>query len=155
MKPNSRLAIFVLLLIIGVSLAIISYISHDSSSVIIGFLAHQHVALMLLVVLISIGFGYSWSAALQVKLSQEKQTSKELRMLISQLLGPEDQLVLELLLESNGRISQSKISRHEKMTRVKAHRTVKSLEDRGVITTEKIGKQVYLTLHQSVLDSLK
>lgn len=151
MQHNSRLGMFILLLVIGLTMALLTYLPIGYDNSIMQFFIHQHVTIMLVLVVISIGMGYSWSSVLAQQIRKEEKTMQDLLDIVNDLLSRDDRLVIRLLVENNGRISQHEIALHEKMTRVKAHRVVKSLEQRGVVHKEKIGKRVYLHLDATIL----
>lgn len=148
MKTESRMGISIVLLVISLSLAVLTYTSNQFTNPFMRFLSSQHVWIMVLLVIISISFGYIWATSLSRKLAKEKENAEKLNRLLRKFITPEERITLEMLRRGGNRIPQNKLSKHEKMTRVKAHRTVKSLEERGVVTTEKIGKRVYIELKE-------
>ena len=60
--------------------------------------------------------------------------------LIMKFLGQDDKDVINLVLSKGGVTTQSEISKMPNMTRLRAHRVVKKLEDRGLVHVEKHGK---------------
>ncbi len=154
LKQQLYMAACVVLLVIATTLAILTYVSHNHTNSAMQFLSSQHVAIMLFLVFVSIGFGYAWAHSLQGALRKEQQESDKLLTIINELLNPDERLVLAVLVEHEGKVFQSVIARKESMTRVKAHRTVKSLEERGVVKTEREGKQVIVLLKRSLYERL-
>ena len=57
-------------------------------------------------------------------------------------------------MNKNGKILQSEISRMETMNRVKAHRIIKDLQKKGIITVEQNGNTNIITLVNDVLKIL-
>ena len=154
-RIEMRMAIYILLLLVGTTLAVVTYISHHYSSPVMKFLASQHIPLMLLMIFISIGFGHTWANTLQQKLQQEKRDTQQILSVLKDLLNKDEQLVIRMLIENNGMISQNELAKRQSMTRVKAHRVVKALEERGVVHTEKIGKRVSVHLDKPILEKLQ
>lgn len=156
MKPNKHvmMALLVMLLLVATTLAILTATMTTSESAIMRVLIHNHVPLMLVLIFIAIGFGFFWASSLQGELRREQRESQKLLSLISDLLHPDEQLVLRLLVEAGGKLSQSELSRHERLTRVKAHRIVRALSERGVVHAEKRGKAVILYLDEPLLGRL-
>jgi len=73
-------------------------------------------------------------------IEKQKQVVKTNMDIIMKFLGEEDREVVRLLLEKQGMTTQSEIARLPGMSRLKAHRIVKKLEDRGIVHVEKYGK---------------
>jgi uncharacterized membrane protein len=83
------------------------------------------------------------------EINESKNESKKVDFnnVILNLLNVNEKKVVKRLLEQNGNLLQSEISKIENMGRVKTHRTVKDLELKGIINTEKYGNtnRIYLT----------
>jgi uncharacterized membrane protein len=77
---------------------------------------------------------------LNATIEKQKQAVKTNMGIIMKFLSPEDRDVVLLLLEKGGMTTQSEIARLPGMSRLKAHRVVKKLEERGIIHVEKYGK---------------
>ncbi len=73
-------------------------------------------------------------------LEQQKKVVKTNTDIILKFLGKEDREVLRLLFEKGGMTTQSEIARANNMTRLRAHRAVRKLEERGVVHVERHGK---------------
>ena len=69
---------------------------------------------------------------------------------ILKILNLNERNVLNTLIEKKGSILQSEITRMEGMTKLKTHRAVKNLEQRGIISTEKYGKTKRLILTDDI-----
>ena len=152
LKQHLRMAVFVVLLVLSIALAILTYSSHDHAHPLMQFLSSQHIIIMLALVFVSIGFGYVWAYTLQEQLRAQERESDQLFDVLQELLSAEEHTVIAAAVEQGGRVLQSVIARKPGMTRVKAHRTVKSLEERGVLRTEREGKQVVILLKRSLLE---
>lgn len=155
MKQHLSMVVFIVLLVVSVTLAMLTYVSHQFSHPAMQFLSHQHIVVMLVLVFVSIGFGFALARELQGELVQEQRKSEELVSLVEELLNSDERLVISLLIENGGKVFQSEVARRKQMTRVKAHRAVKALEERGVVRTEKHGKQVVVLMKRSLFERLK
>lgn len=71
---------------------------------------------------------------------------------ILKLLSSNEKKVIQRIIENKGTTLQSEISRMEDMTKLKAHRTVKELERKGVIKIEQFGKTNKLILNKDFKD---
>ena len=67
---------------------------------------------------------------------------------ILKFLNPSEQKVVKILLKNGGQILQSQISKSENMTKLQAHRVVKSLEQKKIIGAENYGKTKKLSLNK-------
>jgi uncharacterized membrane protein len=71
--------------------------------------------------------------------SKEKSLKTNSAVLLSFLSQDEKKLV-NALIENNGRVLQAEVTRLPGMTKVKSHRVVQRLIDRGVIEKDRVGK---------------
>jgi hypothetical protein len=74
---------------------------------------------------------------------------------ILKLLEPEERKVLGKIVENNGKIQQVEITYMEGFTKVKAHRILEKLVQKGILTKEAMGKMRLIRLDQSLYDILK
>lgn len=153
-RRQYMLAGLVVLLLLSVTLSIVTAMITQSSNALMSFLIRYHVGVMLVLALVSIGFGFFWASLLQGELRREKRDSHKLLGLLADLLNEEELLIIRMLVESGGKVSQRDIGRHESMTRVKAHRTVSALKQRGVVHTEKKGKLITVYLDEPLLQRM-
>jgi len=81
-----------------------------------------------------------------------KKEAKEMnnKNVILKFLNPNERRILEKLIENNGLVLQSEISRMEGMTKLKTHRAVKDLEIKGIIKAERYGKTNRITLTKDI-----
>jgi DNA-binding MarR family transcriptional regulator len=68
------------------------------------------------------------------------------------LLNPNEKIVIEYVIKKNYPILQSEISRMEGMTKLKAHRAVKELQNKGLIKLETHGKTNKISLNEDLKD---
>lgn len=79
--------------------------------------------------------------------SKQGDTNPVDKQSILKFLNASERRILERMLESEGSVLQSEIGRMDNMTKLKAHRAVKNLEQKGILKTEPYGKtnKIFLT----------
>ena len=82
--------------------------------------------------------------------SETKNVEKSCKTVILKFLNYNENKVLKKLIEHNGNVLQSEISRLPNMGKVKAHRVLKDMEIKGIISIEKYGKTNRITLSEDV-----
>ncbi len=73
---------------------------------------------------------------------------------VLKLLKPDEKKVVERIIENGGSALQSEIGRMEGMTKLRAHRAVKGLEARGVISLEPYGNTNRIALKRDIEESV-
>lgn len=76
----------------------------------------------------------------EVDQSDIDKLKESCRTVVLKFLSYNENRVLKKLLEHNGTVLQSEISRIPNMGKVKAHRVLKDMQMKGIITIEKYGK---------------
>jgi uncharacterized membrane protein len=71
--------------------------------------------------------------------SKEKSLKSNTEVLLK-FLNEDERKLVNAIIESEGKVLQAEITRLPGMTKVKSHRIVQRLIDRGVIETDKLGK---------------
>jgi uncharacterized membrane protein len=99
-----------------------------------------HIHFMVMMGLFGVLSGLIVYSLLNATIEKQKQVVKTNMGIIMKFLTDEDREVVLLLLEKEGMTTQSEIARLPGMSRLKAHRVVKKLEDRGIVHVEKYGK---------------
>ena len=99
-----------------------------------------HIHFMVIMGLFGVFSGLMGYNLLNTTIENQKKIVKTNVEIIMKFLNPEEREVVELLLKKDNMTTQSEISKAPGMTRLKAHRIVKKLEDRGVVHVEKYGK---------------
>jgi uncharacterized membrane protein len=99
-----------------------------------------HVEFMVLMGIFGLGSGLMVYNLLNSQIEKQKHVVKTNMDIIMKFLTTEDREVIRLLIEKEGMTTQSEIARLPGMSRLKAHRIVKKLEDRGIVHVEKYGK---------------
>ncbi|MCK5039456.1 MAG: hypothetical protein KAR87_00625 [Candidatus Aenigmarchaeota archaeon] len=74
--------------------------------------------------------------------------------IILKFLSPNERTIIRKLIEKEGTILQSEITRIEWMGKLKTHRAVEELKRKGIIKTEKYGKTNRIILEKDVADVL-
>lgn len=69
---------------------------------------------------------------------------------ILKFLNPAGRKVMEMLIEKNGSVMQSEISRMANMGKLRAHRVVTDLERKGVVERESVGKTYRIVMSKDV-----
>lgn len=114
-----------------------------------------HVHFMVLMGIFGVASGLVVYKILSYTIQKEKKTVQTNLGIIMKFLGKEDRELVSLLLSKDGMTTQSEISKLPGMTRLKAHRVVKKLEDRGVVHVEKNGKINMVRLVEELKDASK
>ncbi len=74
--------------------------------------------------------------------------------LVMQFLGKEEKAVVKKLVEENGKCLQSEISRIEGIGKLKSHRILQRMKDKGIIEIEKFGKTNVVRLSKNIKEGL-
>jgi uncharacterized membrane protein len=82
--------------------------------------------------------------------SEMKNVEKSCKTVILKFLNYNENKVLKKLIENNGSVLQSEISRSPNMGKVKTHRVLKDMEIKGIISIEKYGKTNRINLSEDV-----
>ena len=69
---------------------------------------------------------------------------------ILKFLNPSEQKIIQVLLRNEGEMLQSQISKLDDMTKLKVHRTVKSLEEKKIVEAEHYGKTKKISLTKEI-----
>lgn len=80
----------------------------------------------------------------------ESIDKKDFTKIILKFLSYNEKKLINKLIEQNGTVLQSEISRMEGMGKVKTHRIVKDLERKGIIFVEKYGNTNQITLNENL-----
>jgi len=145
----------IIVFLVGIT-AILTYIFHDDahSNPITMFAVNNHLIIMVVAIIISIGYGFFWSKYLLGEIKKEETNSKSLFEIILSFLGEDEKKVLKHLVEEEGRSTQSKIAHLSNMGGVKALRTVQKMSQKNLIAVEARGKVRIITLKPKIYDLL-
>lgn len=114
--------------------------NYTSANPRVHWLQENYVSIIVVTMLVSIAAGYSLSTYAYRKLTQTSKKTQELRELLYIFLDTEEKIVLDYLLQEGGSGEQASISRLDGMTRVKAHRTIKKMQEKDLLEVKKHGK---------------
>ena len=99
-----------------------------------------HIHFMVVMGLFGVGSGAVSYNLLNATIEKQQKLIKTNMDIIMKFLTPEDRELIILLRQKEGMTTQSEIARLPGMSRLKAHRIVKKLEERGIVHVEKYGK---------------
>ncbi len=99
-----------------------------------------HIQFMVLMGLFGVFSGVLVYSLMKQTIEQQKKVVKTNTDIILKFLGKEDREVLKLLFEKGGMTTQGEIAKVNNMSRLRAHRAVRKLEERGIIHVERHGK---------------
>ena len=88
------------------------------------------------------------------KLENKKKDLEKATQALIQFLNKDERKVIENILENKGKVFQSEISRIEGIGKLKSHRILQRLSDRGVIEIEKHGKTNIIRLAKNIRETL-
>lgn len=88
------------------------------------------------------------------RLENKEKNLKNISELLVQFLAKDEKLVVKKLLDNDGKALQAEISRIDGIGKLKSHRIVQRLVDRGVIEVEKFGKTNIIKLVPSIKEAL-
>ncbi len=132
-------SIFIFLVTVLVFVYAVSSEGEQVPSFLLLFL-NYHIHFMVIMGLFGVGSGVVVYNILNTTIEKQKKVAKANIGIIMKFLTKEDRQVLALLMSKGGMTTQSEISRLNGMSRLKAHRVVRKLEERGIVHVEKSGK---------------
>jgi len=103
-----------------------------------------------LALLVGAGIYYLMSS----KVEHTKASLKKNTDVLLKFLNAEEKKVVNQLIESHGKVVQAELTRLPGMGKVKSHRVVQRLIDRGVIETERLGKTNIVRFTKEIQDGL-
>ncbi len=88
------------------------------------------------------------------RLEDKSKNLKNVSDILIQFLAKDEKQVVQKLLENDGKVLQAEISRIEGIGKLRSHRVIQRLSDRGVIEVEHFGKTNIIKLSKGVKDAL-
>ncbi len=145
---DSRKQVVLALVIVSVFIFLVSvlvfvYALYAQGSEVPDFLLlflQYHIHFMVLMGLFGVFSGLVVYRITSSTIDRQRKAAKANVNIILKFLSEAEKDLVKLLLEKGGMTTQSEISKLPYMTRLKAHRIVKKLEDRGLVHVEKHGK---------------
>lgn len=89
------------------------------------------------------------------KVIQQEQSLKKNTKIILNFLTSQEKKVIETLMENDGKVQQYELSHLPNLNKVKTHRILFNLEQKGVIRKEKLGKINKIVLNKELYEVLK
>jgi hypothetical protein len=89
------------------------------------------------------------------KIIQQEHTMEKNTKIILNFLTGQERKVIETLMENGGKVQQYELSHLPNLNKVKTHRILLNLEQKGVIHKEKLGKINKIVLNKELYDVLK
>lgn len=111
--------------------------------------------LLPLVALIGMLMGVLIYYIMSDKVIQRERSLKKNTRIILNFLSGEERKVIETMMEHNGQVHQHDLSHLPNLNKLKTHRILVNLEQKGVIKKEKIGKINKIILNKDLYDVLK
>jgi len=87
-------------------------------------------------------------------IQKEQSLQRNMKVILNFLTNPEKK-VIETLLENEGKVQQYELSHLPNLNKLKTHRILVNLEQKGVIHKEKLGKINKIVLNKELYDVLK
>ncbi len=112
-----------------------------------------HLQLMILMAITGISSGFVVYGILNAKIEKQEKALKTNLNIILKFLTHDERLIVELMNDNQGQTTQSQIGHLPNMTRLRAHRAVKKLEERGIVIVLKEGKLNILKLSDDLYTS--
>lgn len=153
MRNNDRkwqIITFSVLFLLSLLVTFLSYTHHTEPDTVLGFLSQYHAYIMAFLVLAAALYGAYISTVLATSLARSEHSTKQLASVALKVLSADERRVLKHLVKHEGTGTQADISRLPKMTRVKAHRIVKRLEEHRVVRVEERGKMRKIILDEDL-----
>jgi len=88
------------------------------------------------------------------KIDSKQESLKKSADIVLAFLNPDEKKLVNLLLENHGKILQAEVTRLPGMTKVKSHRVVQRLIDRGVIQKDTLGKTNVLRFTNEIREGM-
>ena len=111
-------------------------------------------ALIPLLVSISLLVGAGVFFLMSQKVESKQKSLKENINILMQFLNQDEKKFLDKLIESKGKVIQAEITRLPGMTKVKSHRVIQKLLDKGVIEKESLGKTNVIKFTENIKNAL-
>lgn len=132
-------SIFIFLITVLVFVYALYSKNQNIPSILFPFVEH-HIEFMVLMGIFGVASGLIVYSVMNSTMEKQEKIVKTNTQIIMKFLGKDEREIVNLLLATDGKTTQSEIAKLPYMTRLKAHRIVKKLESRGVVFVEKYGK---------------
>ncbi len=116
----------------------------------LGLLVSGLPLLLSLAVLVGAGTYYDMSGKVESSQNNARKTGE----IVLKFLDSREKKVVDLLIKNQGKTLQSEVSRSEGMGKLKSHRVIQKLSDKGVIEIQKNGNTNILRFKPEIKDSM-
>lgn len=89
------------------------------------------------------------------KVAQKEMSLEKNSKLILNFLTGQERKIIETLLEHGGKVQQYELSHLPNLNKVKTHRILLNLEEKGIVQKEKLGKINKIVLNKELFEILK
>lgn len=117
------------------------------------YLAGQYVPFYLIPVLAFAGLIVG-TVSFSLMLGNQKIRKKDTKVILK-FLSANEKVVVEKLMENNGKVQQIELTRLPGLNKVKTHRLLNDMERKGIIKREKYGKLNLIVLDKNLYKTLK
>ena len=100
---------------------------------VINFAINHHVSIMIILMLLSIGYGFLWSSITYTEIQRKSKHSKSMAETVMQFLSKEEKAIIAYLVQNKGSASQAEISKLNGMGRVKAFRSLQRMKEKNIL----------------------
>ncbi len=153
---KTGIGLFSLLLIAVAGLAILTHANRNISNPnpLIHFSIQNNAVIMVVLIIMSITYGFLWSNILYREVKQKKQESRSILQTVFLFLGNDEQSIIQFLVQHRGQTTQADISRLPGMTRVKAFRSLQKMQEKNLVEIIAHGKIRRVNLKENIMNSL-
>ncbi len=88
------------------------------------------------------------------KVERKEKSLKKNTDILLRFLNPDEKKLVNALIENNGKVLQAEITRLPGMSKLKSHRVIQRLIDRGVIEKETLGKTNVVRFTKEIKEGL-
>lgn len=134
--------VLTLLLIMISTIAIIEDANKDMTNkmFLVSYLVENNTVAIVVLIVVSIMFGFLWSNMSYVQLEKQKKDSKSIVEIVMMFLSSEEKEIMKCLVDSRGETTQAEISRLPGLNRVKAYRSIQKMQKKKLIDVTAHGK---------------
>jgi uncharacterized membrane protein len=116
----------------------------------LGFLIWALPLIISIAVIAGAGIYYFMAGKMEKKVEVVKNNTE----ILLKFLNPDERKLVNLLIENDGKVIQAELTRLPGMSKVKSHRVVQKLIDRGVIEKETLGKTNIVRFSEEIKQGL-
>ena len=150
---------FALMSLLLLVVAWVTTITHANRNIsnpnpLIHFAIQNNIVIMVVLIVISVMYGFLLSSMSYYELRQKKKTTRSILQTVFLFLGKEERNIIEFLVANKGTTTQAEISRLPGMSRVKAYRSLQKMQDKNLIEIVSHGKVRKVTVKENIMDAL-